>query len=111
LVPNPEGLLMPGMYASASISEGVRSDALLAPQQGILRDIKGNATALVVGADSKVETRQVVVSRTVGDQWLVSDGLKVGDRVITEGVQKVQPGMAVHAVEATAVAVNANSAK
>jgi membrane fusion protein (multidrug efflux system) len=110
LVPNPEGLLRPGMYASASISEGVRADALLAPQQGIARDVKGNATALVVGADNKVQPRQIVVSRTVGDQWLVSEGLKAGDRVIVEGVQKVQPGMPVHAVEAGAVAGNASGA-
>jgi membrane fusion protein (multidrug efflux system) len=111
LVPNPEGLLMPGMYASASISEGVRADALLAPQQGITRDIKGKATALVVGADNKVQPRQVVVSRTIGDQWLVSEGLRAGDRVIVEGLQKVQPGMPVQPVEAGAAAVNASSAK
>jgi membrane fusion protein, multidrug efflux system len=75
---------------------------VLAPQQGIARDPKGNATALVVNAQGKVEPREVKVSRTVGDQWLVDDGLASGDRVIVEGLQKVQPGMAVKTVEAAA---------
>jgi len=100
LVPNPEALLRPGMYVNATVDEGTLPDGLLAPQQGITRDPKGSATALIVGADDKVEQRSVSVSRTVGDQWLVSDGLKAGDRLIVEGVQKVQPGMAVKAVPA-----------
>jgi len=99
-VPNPEALLRPGMYVNATVDEGTLPDGLLAPQQGITRDPKGSATALIVGADDKVEQRSVSVSRTVGDQWLVSDGLKAGDRLIVEGVQKVQPGMAVKAVPA-----------
>jgi membrane fusion protein (multidrug efflux system) len=102
LVPNPESLLMPGMYVKATISEGQLASGLLAPQQGITRDPKGNATAMVVGAENKVETRKVSVSRTVGDQWLVSDGLKAGDRVIVEGLQKIQPGMPVRPSEAGA---------
>jgi membrane fusion protein (multidrug efflux system) len=102
LVPNPESLLMPGMYVKATISEGQLASGLLAPQQGITRDPKGNATAMVVGAENKVEVRNVSVSRTVGDQWLVSDGLKAGDRVIVEGLQKIQPGMPVRPAEAGA---------
>ncbi|HVY21781.1 MAG TPA: efflux RND transporter periplasmic adaptor subunit [Steroidobacteraceae bacterium] len=100
VVPNPDGLLMPGMYVRAVVNEGVLPNGVLAPQQGVTRDPKGAATALVVDKDNKVELRNVRVSRTVGDQWLVEDGLAAGDRVIVEGVQKVQPGMSVNPVEA-----------
>jgi membrane fusion protein, multidrug efflux system len=102
LVSNPNQLLMPGMYVRAIVGEGVRPQALLAPQRGITRDPKGGATALIVDKDSKVQTREVKVSRTIGDQWLVEDGLAAGDRVIVEGLQKVQPGMPVTTVEAPA---------
>jgi membrane fusion protein (multidrug efflux system) len=104
IVPNPNGELLPGMYVRALLDEGVLSKGVLAPQQGITRDPKGNATALIVNAQGKVETREVKVSRTVGDQWLVDDGLASGDRVIVEGLQKVQPGIAVKAVEAAPAA-------
>lgn len=100
VVPNPDGLLMPGMYVRAVVNEGVLPNGVLAPQQGVTRDPKGAATALVVDKNNKVELRNVRVSRTVGDQWLVEDGLAAGDRVIVEGVQKVQPGMSVNPVEA-----------
>lgn len=102
VVPNPDGVLRPGMYVTAVLPEATVAQAVLAPQQGVTRDAKGDATALVVGADGKVELRPVKVSRTIGDRWLVEDGLHAGDRVIVEGVQKVQPGMAVQAVEAGA---------
>jgi membrane fusion protein (multidrug efflux system) len=102
LVSNPNQLLMPGMYVRAIVGEGVRPQALLAPQRGITRDPKGGATALIVDKDNKVEMREVKVSRTVGDQWLVEDGLAAGDRVIVEGLQKVQPGMPVTTAEAPA---------
>ena len=104
IVPNPDHMLMPGMYVRAVIREGTMPAGLLAPQQGIARDPKGNATALVVDAQSKVQTREVKLARTVGDQWLVDDGLKAGDRLIVEGIQKVQPGMEVQAVERAAPA-------
>lgn len=100
IVPNPNGELLPGMYVRAVLDEGVLSQGLLAPQQGISRDPKGNASALVVNAEGKVEPREVRVSRTIGDQWLIDDGLASGDRLIVEGLQKVQPGMSVTAVEA-----------
>ena len=100
IVPNPNDELLPGMYVRARLDEGVLSNGVLAPQQGIARDPKGNATALVVDAQGKVESRDVKVSRTIGDQWLIDEGLSGGDRVIVEGLQKVQPGMAVSAVEA-----------
>ena len=110
LVPNPEQLLLPGMYVRAVFSIGVRENGLLVPQQGTLflstemgriaRDPKGQTTALVVGKDGKVEQRQVQVSRAIGDKWLVDGGLAAGDRVIVEGLQKVRPGMPVQASEA-----------
>ncbi|HHA2433159.1 TPA: multidrug efflux RND transporter periplasmic adaptor subunit SmeD [Stenotrophomonas maltophilia] len=98
-VDNPDGLLMPGTYVRAVIGGGVRSDAVLVPMQGIARDPKGDTTAMVVGKDNKVEVRPVKVSRTVGDKWLVEDGLKAGDKVIVEGLQKIGPGMPVKATE------------
>jgi membrane fusion protein, multidrug efflux system len=102
IVPNPDHLLMPGMYVRAVLSEGVMPKGLLAPQQGIARDPKGNATAFVVDSQNKVESRQVKVARTIGDKWLVEEGLSPGDRLIVEGVQKVQPGVQVQPVEEAA---------
>ncbi|RTZ47958.1 efflux RND transporter periplasmic adaptor subunit [Candidimonas sp. SYP-B2681] len=90
--PNPEQHLLPGMYVRAVLEEGVRHDAILVPQKGVTRDAKGNATALVLNAADVVEARVLKTSRTVGDQWLVDDGIKAGERLIVEGVQKVRPG-------------------
>lgn len=106
LVPNPEHLLLPGMYVRAVITPAVLQDAVLAPQQGITRDPKGNATAMVVQPDGTVARREVVVSRTIGDQWLVREGLVAGDRVVIAGLQKIQPGMPVVATEAGAEAAS-----
>ncbi|HZH76389.1 MAG TPA: efflux RND transporter periplasmic adaptor subunit [Archangium sp.] len=100
LVPNPDNILLPGMYVRARIGNGVREEGLLVPQQGVARDPKGHATALVVGKDGKVEARVVKVSQTVGTRWLVEEGLVAGDRVIVEGLQKVQPGAQVEVTEA-----------
>jgi len=99
IVPNPEQLLLPGMFLRARVANGERPDALLVPQQGVTRDPRGQATAMVVGAGGKVEQRQVKVSRTIGDAWLVDAGLEAGDRVIVEGLQKIAPGAQVKAVE------------
>lgn len=99
LVPNPKSLLLPGTYVRATISEGVLKNALLAPQRGITRDPKGNATAMVVGKDGKVELRNVVTARAVGDQWLVVSGLAAGDQVIVEGLQKIGPGAPVQVAQ------------
>ena len=99
--PNPQRLLLPGMYVRAQVVEAVDPDGLLVPQQGVTRDEKGNATALIVDAAGKAQTRTVTVDRALGDKWLVSAGLKPGDRVIVEGVMNVrQPGTPVHAVPA-----------
>lgn len=100
IVPNPDGILMPGMYVRAVINEGVLPNGILVPQRAVTRDPKGQATALTVDADNKVQPKAVQVSRTMGDQWLVESGLAKGDRVIVEGVQKVQPNMTVDAAEA-----------
>ena len=102
--PNPDHTLLPGMFVHAQLQAGVNTAAILAPQQGVTRDLKGTPTALVVGPDNKVELRQLKASRTVGSQWLVEDGLKAGDRLITEGLQYVKPGIEVKASEATNVA-------
>lgn len=99
VVPNPDHLLMPGMYVRAIISNAVLDDGLLVPQQAVSRDPMGNASAMVLTDDDKVEQRGVTVRRAVGDAWLVSDGLGAGDRVIVEGLQKIQPGMQVQAHE------------
>lgn len=96
--PNPEGWLLPGMYVRAEFAPVQARDAILAPQQGISRDSKGNATALVISEDSKAELRTVVTERTVGDKWLVSKGLQPGDRLIVEGLGRIQPGQAVRPV-------------
>lgn len=98
-VPNPEHLLMPGMYVRAQLSTAVVEQGVLVPQQAVQRDPRGNASAMVVNADGQVELRPVQVGRAVGDRWLVEGGLAAGDRVIVEGLQKVQPGIAVNATE------------
>ncbi len=98
-VENPERVLMPGMYARAVLGSGVRQNAILAPMQGIARDAKGNTSAMVVDAEGKVAQRTVSVSRAIGDKWLVEDGLKAGDKVIVEGLQKIGVGMPVNATE------------
>ncbi|MTI51845.1 MAG: efflux RND transporter periplasmic adaptor subunit [Alcanivorax sp.] len=99
LFPNPEGDLLPGMFVRARLPQGTRSDAILVPQKGIARDPTGQATAMVIGAEDKVESRQVTTERAVGNQWLVSDGLNKGDRLIIEGLQKIRPGATVTPVK------------
>ena len=102
LFPNPDNLLLPGMFVRAEIQEGVRGAALLVPQRGVTRDREGKATALVVTPENKVELRSLTATRAVGNQWLVEAGLASGDRVIVEGLQKVAPGATVNPVEAAA---------
>jgi membrane fusion protein (multidrug efflux system) len=100
VVPNPREVLLPGMYVRAVLAMGVRHDAVLAPQQGIARDPKGNTSAMVV-EDGKVAVRPVRVSQAIGDRWLVEEGLRPGDQVIVEGLQKIRPGIPVRPVEAS----------
>lgn len=103
-VPNPDDLLLPGMYVRAEVAGGVKRDAILVPQQGVARDPKGNTSVMLVGPDDKVVVRPIRVSRAIGDAWLVESGLAAGDRVVVEGLQKIRPGVTVHATEASAAA-------
>jgi len=100
LVPNPKAALMPGMFVRARIEEGTAPNAMLVPQRGVTRDPGGRATALVVGAENKVERRTLVTERELGDAWVVTDGLRPGEQVIVEGLQKVRPGAVVVPVPA-----------
>lgn len=109
--PNPDGLLLPGMYVRARLVEGQRTQAILAPQQGISRDPRGRATAMVVGRDNKVELRQVEVDRAAGDKWIVTSGLKPGDRLIVEGLVNLRPGTVVKPGAPQQVAAAQNAAQ
>lgn len=93
--PNPDVLLLPGMFVRAAIEEGVNDRALLVPQQGVSRDTKGNPYALTVNGENKVEQRPLELDRTIGDRWLVRKGLAAGDRVIVEGQLRIRPGTTV----------------
>ncbi len=92
IFPNPEHQLLPGMYVHASVDNGVDPVAILAPQQGITRDPKGNATALIVNSENKVERRDVTTEQVIGNRWLIGKGLYEGDRLIVEGTDKVNVG-------------------
>jgi membrane fusion protein (multidrug efflux system) len=96
--PNPQNILLPGMYVRAVLEEGVNDQAILVPQQSITRDQKGNPFALIVDDANKVQMRMLAVDRTIVDKWLVSSGLAPGDRVIVEGIQKVKPGASVQVI-------------
>lgn len=98
IFPNPDGLLLPGMFVRARLVEGKKSDALLLPQHTVTRNSKGEATAYVVGAEEKVELRILKADRAVGNQWLITEGIKPGDRVIANNLQRLRPGAPVKAV-------------
>jgi membrane fusion protein (multidrug efflux system) len=96
--PNPDGVLLPGMFVRAVVREGVKERAILIPQQAVSRDPKGNPVALIVDAGGKVEQRTLALDRAIGDKWLVTTGLASGDRVIVEGMQKARTGASVKSV-------------
>lgn len=96
--PNPRNILLPGMYVRAIAQEGVAENIILAPQQGISRDPKGNPVALIVNTEGKVEQRVIEIYRAIGDKWVVSSGLASGDKLIVEGIQRVRPGVPVKAI-------------
>jgi membrane fusion protein (multidrug efflux system) len=96
--PNPQRILLPGMYVRAIVQEGVAEQAIVVPQQAVSRDPKGNAIALIVDDSGKVAPRIVTIDRALGNKWLVASGLAAGDRVIVEGLQKVRPGVPVKIV-------------
>lgn len=103
LFPNPEGTLLPGMFVRAQLPQGTNSNAILVPQKAVTIEPNGAASALVVGADNKVERRDVVIGQAAGDgRWLIRSGLAAGDRLIVNNLQKIRPGMPVKPVPAAA---------
>lgn len=103
--PNPDRKLLPGMFVHALLKEGTQQDAILVPQQAVTRDARGASSVWVVKADDSVELREVETLRTVGNAWLIGKGINNGERVITEGVQRVRDGITVKPVAAKNVAV------
>jgi membrane fusion protein (multidrug efflux system) len=98
IFPNPSQVLLPGMFVRAIVEQGADEAAILAPQQGVTRDTRGNPIAWVVGKDGRVEQRSLEVDRAIGDKWLVTSGLAAGEQVIVDGLQRVRPGVPVSAV-------------
>jgi membrane fusion protein (multidrug efflux system) len=96
--PNPDHLLLPGMFARGVLEQAVDAKAITAPQRGVSVGANGIATVMVVGADGKVEARVIKIGQAVGDKWIVTDGLKAEEQVVVEGLQKFQPGMMVKPV-------------
>lgn len=97
VVPNPDNLLLPGMFVKAELQEGVKENAILIPQQCISRDSKGNPFAMVVDSNGLVDLKMLNIDRAIGNKWLITDGLSAGDKVIIEGLQKVRKGSKVKA--------------
>jgi membrane fusion protein (multidrug efflux system) len=98
VVPNPKGILLPGMFVRAIVEEGVNRQAILAPQEAVSRNPKGEPMALIVDQEGKVQQRMLILDRAIGNQWLVASGLAAGDRLIVEGGMKVKPGIPVKVV-------------
>jgi len=98
VVPNPTGVLLPGMFVKTVIKEGINKKAILVPQQGVSRDPKGNPIAMIVNAENKIGLRMLTLDRAIGDKWLISAGLAPGDQVIVEGMKMLRPGASVKAV-------------
>lgn len=92
---NPDGTLLPGLFVRTRVSQGKQSKVVLVPQGALSRDPRGGATVMVLGAGNKAEFRKVTADRTIGDNWVVTDGLKPGDKLITQGLGKVRPGQVV----------------
>ena len=98
--PNPQGLLLPGMFVRARFAQAIDTSAYLVPQQAVSRDPKGNATLFIVGPNDKVQQKKVKAERTQGAYWVVTDGLKPGDKIVTQGLANLRPGQSVRAVPA-----------
>jgi len=98
--PNPQGLLLPGMFVRADFAQASDPNAFLVPQPAVTRDPQGNAQVYVLSADNKAIPRAITTSRTVGTNWVVTGGLKQGDKVITEGIGKLKPNQPVKPVPA-----------
>jgi membrane fusion protein (multidrug efflux system) len=97
--PNPDSVLLPGMFVRAQIIEGVHNEAIMIPQQSVFRDVKGNPVTMVVNPENKVEAKLLTLDRAIGNKWLVSSGIKKGELVIVEGLQKVRPGASVKVIQ------------
>jgi membrane fusion protein (multidrug efflux system) len=104
IFPNPRWELLPGLFVRARLDEGSSPDAILVPQLAVTRNSKGEPTAMVVGANGMADLRVLQTSRTVGNQWLITAGLKPGDQVIVDNLQRIRPGAPVKAVPAAAAA-------
>lgn len=109
-VPNPNDDLLPGLFVRARLESGTNPEALLVPQLAVRRNNQGNGTVMVIGADNKVEVRVIETSNTVGDRWIVTKGIQAGDRIITDNLQKIRPGMPVRPAGAPSAAANTNNA-
>jgi len=109
--PNPEGQLLPGLFVRAQLQQGEIANAFLVPQQSVVRTAGGTAMAWVVDGESKAQQRRVEIAQAVNDKWAVTSGLMAGDRVIVEGIIKVQPGAAVRAVDMNAPAAGSSAAE
>ena len=103
--PNPKGTLLPGMYVRALVQEGVIPQGIVVPQQALVRDMKGNPQVWVVTEDNSVQLKPIATNRTLGNTWLVTGGLKAGDRVVTEGLQRLANDMPVTPEEAKNVTI------
>ena len=98
IFPNPKGVLLPGMFVRAVITEGINEQAILAPQQAVFRNPKGEAYTWIVTSENKIQQRMLTLDKAIGDKWLVSSGLNAGDRVVIEGIQKIKSGTSVKIV-------------
>jgi len=98
--PNPAGVLLPGMYVRATLSQATARNAILVPQVGVSRNPKGEATVMLVGPGNKAVLHAITADRTVGDKWLVTAGLKPGDKVIVEGLGRIRPDQPIRPVAA-----------
>lgn len=107
LFPNPRRELLPGMFVRAQLTQAMKSEALLVPQRGVTRNQRGDAVVLVVGNDNRVVERMVTTARVIGNDWLIDTGLRAGERVILDGLQKIRPGAEVKPVEISAAQSNA----
>lgn len=108
--PNPDNLLLPGMFVRATLNDGQRDNSILIPQQSLTRDAKGNASVKLIDANNRVETRNVVAEKAIGANWLISEGLNNGDRVIITGLQKINNGALVTAKNEPAAATENTAA-
>lgn len=96
---NPDHIVLPGMFVRAEVATGSLQNAILAPQAGVTRDPRGRAIAFVVDKDNKIQQRYLEVDQTIGSNWIVTSGLAAGDKIVVEGLQKIQPGMPVETEE------------